>query len=112
MVNHIFKGLFSASGGDYNPFENPTLSQWVRDCYNGNLPAVKAQVEKDSTVIEKRESVLRQSALFHVIAGARTIDPTAALPVPREMKARLTSTSGTILFKQTIVELVTSLFNS
>jgi len=73
------------SGGDYNPFDNPTLSQWVRDCYNGDLPAVKSQAEKDPTLIEKRESILRLSALFHVIAGARTIDP--ALPIPREMKA-------------------------
>jgi hypothetical protein len=87
------------SGGDYNPFDNPTLSQWVRDCYNGDLPAVKAQAEKDPTLIEKRESILRLSALFHVIAGARTIDP--ALPIPREMKARITSKSGTFLLTLT-----------
>jgi hypothetical protein len=93
MANQKFKGHFSASGADYNPFENPTLSQWVRDCYNGDLPAVKAHVEKDPTLIEKRESILRMSGLFHVISGAKTIDP--AIPIPREMKARLTSESGT-----------------
>ena len=70
------KLFFSASRADYFPFQNMMLSQWVRDCYNGNLRAIKSQLATDPTLLEKRESVLRLSGLFHVISGARTINPT------------------------------------
>ncbi len=87
--------IFLGKGGDYYPFENPILSQWVRDCYTGDLLAVQAQAEKDPTLIEKRESVLRYSALFHVIAGARTINP--AVKNFSAMNSRMTSKSGSFV---------------
>ena len=87
MVN-----FFSASGADYNPFQNPLISQWVRDCYNGDLRAIKSQVATDPTLLEKRESVLRLSGLFHVISGARTINPTRF--VQDEIRAKRSKDMG------------------
>ena len=83
---------FTASSGDYNPFANPLLSEWVRDCYNGDLSAVKKQLEAEPTILEKRESVLRLSGLFHIIAGARTVKST--MLIPDELKARVSDETG------------------
>ena len=41
---------FSGEGADYNPFHNPRLSDWLRDCYNGNLKAVQAHLVRTVTI--------------------------------------------------------------
>ena len=80
------------SRDDYSPCRNQLLSDWVRDCYNGNLSAIRKHIEADPMIIEKRESVFRYSGLFHVIFGAVTINPT--MSIPDEMKARVTDKTG------------------
>jgi hypothetical protein len=64
----------------------------VRDCYNGDLCAVKKHLEAEPTILEKRESVLRLSGLFHVIAGARTVK--SSMMIPDELKARVSDETG------------------
>ena len=56
---------------DYN-YSN--LSDFGKACYKGNLSVVQMHVENEEDIpslIEKRETLLRMSAIFHPIVGAR-----------------------------------------
>ena len=76
-----------SEGGDYSPLTNAHLSQWSKDCYNGNLEEIKKKVAGNPKIIESRESTLHMAALHHVIAGARTINPipSNAKKIPKRM---------------------------
>jgi len=66
------------SGGmDYNP-QNPHLSDWMKSLYYGNYSAVLEKINQTSqenltNLLEKRESLLNVSSIFHVVIGARTL---------------------------------------
>lgn len=91
-----------AEGGDYSPFENRTLSDWCRDCYNGDLIAVKKHLENDPSVLERRESVLRFSGIFHVVAGAKTLIP--AQPLDKEFLARVKPSTDHLACAKYLIE--------
>ena len=61
-------------GVDYSS-NNPDLTDWVRDCYNGNFEEVVYHLERQPNLINDRWSPLRLTGLHHIIAGARTINP-------------------------------------
>jgi len=69
-----------ASGMDCNPLfpQNNHLSGWLRALWWGDYTAVMTyinKVKKDQVkkLLESRESLMNLSAIFHVIAGARTL---------------------------------------
>lgn len=62
--------IFSALGGDHNPFKNPLMSEWSKHCFLSDLDRIKAALKKDPTLLDKRESCCRFNGLLHVIFGA------------------------------------------
>merc|ERR1719392_199885 len=69
-----------SSGMDCNPLSphNDHLSGWLRALWWGDYDLVMSfinRVKKDqiSKLLEHRESLMNMSAIFHVIAGARTL---------------------------------------
>ena len=71
-------GLMWAEGGDYHPLNSPLTSQWAKDCYEGKLGEIKNHLTWNPNRLEQRESSLRLCRFHHVIAGARSINPTTA----------------------------------
>ena len=61
-------------GVDYSN-NNPELTDWVKDLYNGRLEAVILRLEKHPELLDQRWSSLRLVPLHHIIAGAKTINP-------------------------------------
>lgn len=64
------------TGDDYSPMTNENLSQWCKDCYNGNTERVEDRLETDDSIklwLDYRESSLRFNGLFHVVAGATSL---------------------------------------
>ena len=67
-----------AGGLDYNP-DNPRLvyhSDWMRTIYRGDykgfLEMIKDKKDEElKMMIEKRETLMKKSAIFHVVSGAR-----------------------------------------
>jgi hypothetical protein len=57
-------------GGDYFP-ESPHLSEWMKDCYSGDIAKVKAHLKCQPKLLDRRESLLRCNGLLHVILGSR-----------------------------------------
>jgi len=65
------------NGMDYNP-ANQHLSDWMRSLYNGDYSAVMNKInetdpENLANLVEKRESLLNVSGIFHVVIGARSL---------------------------------------
>ena len=66
-----------ATGFDYNPANNPRLSDWCKACFYANVDKVQKYlngiVTEDDKVslLERRESMIRFCGIFHVICGAR-----------------------------------------
>lgn len=62
---------FAAYSADYNPMGAPYMSDWSRFCFTGDIESIKEWVEKDSAIIQYRESLMRMCGILHVIAGSR-----------------------------------------
>lgn len=67
-----------ASGFDYNPESNyPQLSEWCKACFFADLDKVQRYIsgivsdDDRLKLLERRESMIRFCAIFHVICGAR-----------------------------------------
>ena len=64
------------TGDDYSPMTNENLSQWCKDCYNGDTEKVEERLDSNEGLklwLDYRESSLRFSGLFHVVAGATSL---------------------------------------
>ncbi len=68
VVQHVW-----GRGGDYS-LDNPALSDWARDCHLGEFAKVKAHLDNEPKLLDRRETLLRLNGLFHVIYGMRTVD--------------------------------------
>lgn len=69
-----------ASGMDYNVMEPrfTHLSNWMRNLFKGDYAAMMKEIDKTdkkdlTNLLERRESLLNVSAIFHVIIGARSL---------------------------------------
>merc|ERR1719187_1030660 len=65
---------------DYDNFDPmfTHLSDWMKNLFKGDLAAMTKEIEKTSEkdlkkLLERRESLLNVSAIFHVVIGARTL---------------------------------------
>ena len=45
------------------------MSEWMKDCFKGNLDKIKEHLEKEPRLLDRRESLLRMNGLMHVIEG-------------------------------------------
>jgi hypothetical protein len=85
---------FLDSGADYNPFYNPCMSVWSVDCFKGELEKIKEHVRSDAKIVEMRETVMNVSGVFHVIAGACTLENrTDKSPIPNEVVVNVVDTT-------------------
>lgn len=70
-----------ANGLDWNP-SNPLMSNWMRVLASGDYEAMLKEIESTpkeniNELIERRETLYKMSALFHVVKGAtRTLNET------------------------------------
>ena len=58
-----------AYGMDY---DGPLRSKFSYHCFNGELDKIKACIENDPTLIDRRETCLRMNSLLHVVRGSRS----------------------------------------
>ena len=92
---------------DYNPTNNH-LTDWMRTLYKGDYSLTikllgKLSVSQASKLLEKRESLLNVSAVFHVIIGARCLYGDNALFA--SMREKIENKNGHILILSKLLEM-------
>jgi hypothetical protein len=49
------------------------MSDWMKDCYSGDIAKVKAHFKRQPMLLDRRESLMRFNGLFHVLQGYRQL---------------------------------------
>ena len=92
---------------DYNP-TNKHLTDWMMTLYKGDYSLTikllgKLSVSQASKILEKRESLLNVSAVFHVIIGARCLHGDNALFA--SVREKIENKNGHILILSKLLEM-------